>query len=409
MTSEGPDWLVLREGREPRWGGEIRRHHIFKRLAERTGAVILEDGWSDRGIRRATLGALGGRLPAIVGRRFQRPSRPLLAASEKLRESTLASARALTVPAVVAVYDDQVAQAAAIGVRLDPDWRDRVTARQRANVQAVPLAGRSDGILCRLAGLDPDRVIVGGNGTNTSAVRPGPWPTEPAVGIVSGAAPGRGLELLVEATSLARGSVPGLKLLLWLVAPDDQARTYLDGLMASVAGDPWRGHPNRSLQSLGTELAEATALAIAHPSNDYMDVALPVKLFDSMAAGRPLVVTPRLETRAIVEEFGVGVVAGGDAPEDLAAAIVELLSNEARAQRERGEGAEGRRNHVRLADRGRSDCRRSASAGGCGPGLTARSGAPGHSAATELVRRATGGRPARQWPPPASTRPRAAR
>jgi glycosyltransferase involved in cell wall biosynthesis len=61
-----------------------------------------------------------------------------------------------------------------------------------------------------------------------------------------------------------------------------------------------------------------------------MDVALPVKLFDSLAAGRPLIVTPRRETAAVVRRFGVGVVAAGDAAADLAASIVSLLSDRAR-------------------------------------------------------------------------------
>jgi hypothetical protein len=63
-----------------------------------------------------------------------------------------------------------------------------------------------------------------------------------------------------------------------------------------------------------------------------MDVALPVKLFDSLAAGRPLVVTPRRETAAIVDGLDVGIVAGGDTVADLAAAIAGLLTDQARAQ-----------------------------------------------------------------------------
>jgi glycosyltransferase involved in cell wall biosynthesis len=64
-----------------------------------------------------------------------------------------------------------------------------------------------------------------------------------------------------------------------------------------------------------------------------MDVALPVKLFDSLAAGRPLVVTPRTETAAIVAARGVGVVAADDTTEALAAAIAELVGDPARARR----------------------------------------------------------------------------
>jgi glycosyltransferase involved in cell wall biosynthesis len=73
-------------------------------------------------------------------------------------------------------------------------------------------------------------------------------------------------------------------------------------------------------------------LSVPHPPGAYMDVALPVKLLDSMAAGRPLLVTPRLETVAIVERHGSGVVAG-DSAHDLAEAIVRLVRDEALCRR----------------------------------------------------------------------------
>ena len=330
MTVEPRDWLVIREGRQPRWGGEIRRHHIFSRLAERTGATILDDGWSDRGIRRATLGPITGRLPALLGRHVPRGSRPSFASSEKLRPRVLETAVALTDPAVVAIYDDPVAQSRALGVAVDPGWIAALAERQRLNRAAFRWHVVPTRSFAELAGLDLDRVIVGGNATDTTAVRVGPWPERPTIGLVSAAAPGRGIELLVDAARLARHDIPDLELCLWLVATNDETRMYMDRLRESIAGDPWARIATATYDRLGESLATASALAIAHPPTDYMDVALPVKLFDGLAAGRPVVVTPRRETAAIVEGFGVGLVASGDAPQDLAASIVELLSDEVR-------------------------------------------------------------------------------
>jgi glycosyltransferase involved in cell wall biosynthesis len=327
---EGADWLVLREGRAPRWGGEIRRRHIFGRLAARTGATVLEDGWSDRGLRRATVGPLAGLLPGVVARRLGRPSRPRFASSEKLREAVLRTAVALTDPAVVAVYDDPVAQAATLGIPMDRGWLATLARRQRRNVEAFRWLVVPTASFAELAGLPADRVIVGGNGTDTSVVRAGPWPERPTIGVVSAAAPGRGLELLVEAARLARRTLPELQLRLWLVATNEEGRAYLDGLRETVRREPWVEIATAPYERLGETLAGASALVIPHPPGAYMDVALPVKLFDSLAAGRPLVVTPRRETATIVERFDVGVVAGGDGAADLAAAIAGLLSDEAR-------------------------------------------------------------------------------
>ena len=60
-------------------------------------------------------------------------------------------------------------------------------------------------------------------------------------------------------------------------------------------------------------------------------MALPVKLFDYMAAGRPIVVTPRREMVAVVKRFDVGVVAPGDDPDSIAEALAPLLNDRRRA------------------------------------------------------------------------------
>ena len=131
---------------------------------------------------------------------------------------------------------------------------------------------------------------------------------------------------------MVRESLPGVLLLLWLVATSKESAAYLDDLRMQVAGEPWIEIAEAPYERLGEELQRATVLAIAHPANDYMDVALPVKLFDSMAVGRPLVVTPRNETRAIVDRYGFGIVTQGDRPEDIADGIMSLLGDEARAR-----------------------------------------------------------------------------
>ena len=325
-----PAWVVIREGQHQRWGGELRRRHIFARLAERTGARIVETGWYPTLLRRAARGPILGSLPGpLLYRLPHRGRKPRFAASEKLRDRLLDAAIAVTDPAVVAVYDDPIAQARALGVPQVTGWLEQLAARQRRNIATFRWLVAPTRSFAELAGLDLDRLIVGGNGTDVHRIAVGPWPTRPSVGVVSGAAPGRGLELLVEAVAAARSAVPDLALRMWLVSTSEASEAYLEGLRASVAGSPWVEISTAPYERLGETLAQATVLCIPHPPNDYMDVALPVKLFDSMAAGRPLVVTPRTETAAVVRDLEVGVVARGDGVDDVAASIVELVSDEA--------------------------------------------------------------------------------
>lgn len=245
----------------------------------------------------------------------------------------------MTDPVVVAVYDDPVAQSSALGVDGGSAWLEEVAARQRRNVdtfrwQVVPT--RSFAIL---ANLDLDRVIVGGNGTDVRRIQVGPWPTRPVVGLVSGAAPGRGIETLIDAIGMARADIRDIELRMWLVATGEASASYLEELTSQNRGRPWVKIGNVPHGELGEALAQASILCIPHPPNDYMDVALPVKLFDSLAAGRPLLVTPRTETATIVRRYGVGVVSDGDRPEDLATAATTLLQD---ADRMRQLGARAR-------------------------------------------------------------------
>ncbi len=311
----------------------MRRGRIFLGLARRTGAALIEDSWYPVRLRRVARGRLGILPTSLIYRLPQWGPRPKLAASERLRDRLLDAARVVTDPVVVAIYDDVEAQARALGVTLEPDWLAEVHRRQARNVATFRWLVVPTASFAELVGLDGTKVIVGGNGTDTARIVPGPWAPEPTIGIVSGAAPGRGFELLIAATRLARTQLPELRLRMWLVPTDEGGARYLAGLRASVAAEPWVEISTAPYERLGETLAQAWALCIPHPANDYMDVALPVKLFDSFAAGRPVIVTPRRETAAIVESREVGVVTRGDSPEDVAAAIVELVGDEQRTRR----------------------------------------------------------------------------
>jgi glycosyltransferase involved in cell wall biosynthesis len=323
-------WFVMRAGRGRGWGGEIRRARIFERLAERTGATVVGDWQTFRRSvpQRPRRGWLRRRAP-----------RPFLAASEAAPPDWLDWIADLADPVAVAIYDDVIAQTKALGVTLPPDRDAEVRLRRQRNADAfrwhvVPTAAFAEAF-----GYDMDRIIVGGQGTVASHVRPGPWPEVPAVGMVSGAAPGRGIEALISAMRLVRDVVPEARLYLWLIATGPDGAEQIERLQAETEHDAWIEIATAPYAELGPTLAKATVLVIPHPDLEYMDVILPVKLFDSMAAGRPLVVTPRRETVKIVAPNEVGLVSAGDDPASLAEPIARLLRDETLARRM---GAAGR-------------------------------------------------------------------
>jgi glycosyltransferase involved in cell wall biosynthesis len=324
MTTDDDPWMVMRATGDHAVGGNIRRARIFERLAQRQQATVVND-WPtfQRRVR-------GRRWQAWIPRR--RP-RPHLAASEMAPPSWVRQIVALADPVAVAIYDDPVAQARALGIPISHERAAELQRRRRLNEDAFRWHVVPTRSFAEAHGLDLDRIIVGRQGTVAAHVRPGPWPEVPSIGMVSGAAPGRGIETLIEAARLVRTQVPDVRLFLWLKANAAAEEAYVDELRASVRDEPWVEIGVAPYAQLGPTLAKATVLVIPHPAIEYMDVILPVKLFDSLAAGRPLVVTPRRETVAIVEPNGVGIASRDDHPASIAEALVRVLADPELARR----------------------------------------------------------------------------
>lgn len=317
-------WLVLRNVDRLRWGGDLRRRYVFDGLVER-GAEPLHDHRTFP-IRLAIRRHSGPRWH--LWRR-----RTLVASTEMLFDKQLLAVAARGRAAVLDLHDDPLRQLAALGVELPPDESAAVRARFAANLAAfrdlvVPSARFAD-----LLGLPLDRVIVGPSGTNTTIIQAEPWPSEPAVGFISGAAPRRGIEELVEAVAAVRERHPATRLLLWLAATGDASLAYLEGLRTTVGGRPWIEIGTVPYDQLSPQFGRATVLAIPTPAHEYWDSVVPMKLYDALAAGRPTLTTPRLELARFMREHEVGLVAPGDSANDLAAGLDRLLGDEALARR----------------------------------------------------------------------------
>ena len=87
----------------------------------------------------------------------------------------------------------------------------------------------------------------------------------------------------------------------------------------------------------GTEIAERlpgiVATAIPRPRGPYNDLALPVKLYEYLAYGRPLLVTDCTEQARVVASAGAGVVTADDPPA-MAEGIARILGAPADQVRE---------------------------------------------------------------------------
>jgi len=140
-----------------------------------------------------------------------------------------------------------------------------------------------------------------------------------------------------DATSLLlvgdmRGPAQGAETLLTAIGLAREAGANVDLLCVTRPGGEPRGpHPDwlrierASSFEIPRLLPGVLATVIARSPGAYNDLALPIKLMEYLAYGRPLLVTDRRETAALVRAAGCGVVVG-DGAEAMAAGIAELVS-----------------------------------------------------------------------------------
>ena len=152
-------------------------------------------------------------------------------------------------------------------------------------------------------------------------------PTDRVVSYVGGITTGRGLEETVDAMALLPEDTH-----LVLLGYGDQR--YVDGLLARAreAEVGHRVHLAGSVPSaeVPQALADAdVAVVFVRPICLSYLYSLPNKLFESIHAGLPIVAADLPDTAEVVRRYGVGEVFDASTPEDLAAAIRQVLADPA--------------------------------------------------------------------------------
>ncbi len=127
--------------------------------------------------------------------------------------------------------------------------------------------------------------------------------------------PAQGAGRLIAAVEVARGRGAGVTLT----------------IVCRPGQEPPEPHPDwlRIVRAEGNEIVEllpdVLATVIPRPRNTYNDLALPIKLFDYLSYGRPLLVTDCVEQARVVADAGAGIVAGDDV-DALADGIARMAS-----------------------------------------------------------------------------------
>jgi glycosyltransferase involved in cell wall biosynthesis len=148
-------------------------------------------------------------------------------------------------------------------------------------------------------------------------------PSEPTLGYVGGLTVGRGVELLVKAAEILRSQGRPVRLRIGNSILDAAALSKNSGLELRS----WVEFvPGVNFQTAPHFLEEVRICTIPHPKNVYYDFALPVKLFDYMAARRPILATSNTEQTRLLERTGAGLITD-PSPNSFAEGAAALLDD----------------------------------------------------------------------------------
>ena len=125
--------------------------------------------------------------------------------------------------------------------------------------------------------------------------------------------PAHGADRLIAAVGIARAAGADVEL-------DVVSRPGQD---PGTPHPPWMRLHRAEGPGIHALLPRVVATVIPRPKTRYNDLALPIKLFDYLAYGRPLIVTDCTEQARVVHEADAGIVTGDD-PAALADAIVRV-------------------------------------------------------------------------------------
>lgn len=294
------------------WGPTVRITHLRDEL-DRLVDLDVVAGY--RGARRLGLlrYAFSGRLRRLDGIYVETSS--FLASEADL--AVLALARGLRVPVLTYIRD---------AYQLFPDFYPVDSPRRWLGARAfLPMVRALRSVSSALA--FPTHGLAEAVGVAIDG----------AVILPPGAPPPARVDRLPSANRLlfvgdARHGVHGVDRLIAAVAAARQRGIDVE---LTVVSRPGQEPPGRHPEWMRVERAEGPAIrallpdviatVIPRPRSAYNDLALPIKLMDGLAYGRPLLVTDCPEQARVVADADAGIVTS-DAPQAMANAIGQLVS-----------------------------------------------------------------------------------
>jgi lipopolysaccharide/colanic/teichoic acid biosynthesis glycosyltransferase/glycosyltransferase involved in cell wall biosynthesis len=252
-------------------------------------------------------------------------------------------------PLVLDCRDDWPHAAIAVG-EMRPGWLASMLGALAGSLYnaALRVVCANPGMARRLPqrGVDQGRVVLITNGADTDVFRPSPLPErrngEPAQVLYSGThGLIHGMDTLLEAVERLRGRSD----IRFVLVGDGVTKQSLEARAQRHGLANLEFHASLPPAQLAEVIRESDLCVATMMDHPFCDDVIPVKVFDYLAAGRPVVAGARGDTAHVVESSGGGVlVPPGDAAA-LARAVVELVEDPERRRRLGESGARHVREH----------------------------------------------------------------
>jgi glycosyltransferase involved in cell wall biosynthesis len=226
--------------------------------------------------------------------------------------------------------DDPILQMRDLGIHVPEKYKIKINGRsQLARDRAVHILFPSNHLLNYYTELKTKSTVVM-NASDPSHFNYSPLIEDNKnkfrIGLLTGLAPGRGVDLLVDACKIVYKEYSDIELYIGY-QPAKESIDYVNKLINQNKTKWIKFITGISYFSGANEFYQACDITvIPHVKNFYMDAATPVKLFDSMACGRPLVVTDCIEQAKIITETNSGLVCEHN-PIDMAENICKLIND----------------------------------------------------------------------------------
>lgn len=219
----------------------------------------------------------------------------------------------LNIPLILDVRDDFILHAESMGINISKEAalqheKNQLVCFEIAEKVFVTSQSMKEYYLEKYGKRLDDKVVVIMNAAVPEYFKASPLPSEPRIGILGGANQGQGFNLLLEAAKIVKRSIPKLTVHIGYSYMHG-TKGYIDFLIKKYTDDWFYFYEDITYPHKAAQFYSTLYLCVISNKNTISNnLTTPSRLFDCMAAQRPVVVTACREQAKIVLEENCGLV-----------------------------------------------------------------------------------------------------